>query len=82
MLLKPSLPSLSKKKTILKPGLYHRDVIIKLLVFSVAMIGGPIGMYFLTVNTVFSGKWIPILFSSRHIFLSGAWDHFLTLPFF
>ncbi|CAI7630816.1 hypothetical protein N7527_004439 [Penicillium freii] len=32
------------------------DVIYKLLGFTAAMIAGPIGMYFLTVNTVFSGS--------------------------
>ncbi|KAL8671994.1 MAG: hypothetical protein Q9168_003530 [Polycauliona sp. 1 TL-2023] len=31
-------------------------VIIKLLGFTAAMIGGPIGMYFLTVNTIFRGS--------------------------
>ncbi|KAJ5801286.1 uncharacterized protein N7518_003354 [Penicillium psychrosexuale] len=32
------------------------DVIYKLLGFTAAMIIGPIGMYFLTVNTIFSGS--------------------------
>ncbi|CAG8936138.1 unnamed protein product [Penicillium salamii] len=33
-----------------------RDVIYKLLGFTAAMVAGPIGMYFLTVNTIFSGS--------------------------
>ncbi|CAG8021779.1 unnamed protein product [Penicillium olsonii] len=32
------------------------DVIYKLLGFTAAMVAGPIGMYFLTVNTIFSGS--------------------------
>ncbi|KAJ5864452.1 uncharacterized protein N7529_006368 [Penicillium soppii] len=32
------------------------DVIYKLLGFTVAMVAAPIGMYFLTVNTIFSGS--------------------------
>ncbi|KAF9245477.1 hypothetical protein DTO006G1_2232 [Penicillium roqueforti] len=32
------------------------DVIYKLLGFTAAMIVGPIGMYFLTVNSIFSGS--------------------------
>ena len=35
-------------------GIY-RSVIIKLLGFTAAMIGGPIGVYFLTINTIFRG---------------------------
>lgn len=35
---------------------HPRDVIVKLLAFTFAMIVVPIGSYFLTVNTVFSGK--------------------------
>ncbi|KAL8999710.1 MAG: hypothetical protein Q9169_001527 [Polycauliona sp. 2 TL-2023] len=31
-------------------------VIIKLLGFTAAMVGGPIGIYFLTVNTIFRGN--------------------------
>ncbi|KAI4096622.1 MAG: hypothetical protein LQ339_006918 [Xanthoria mediterranea] len=31
-------------------------VIMKLLGFTAAMVGGPIGMYFLTLNTVFRGN--------------------------
>ncbi|KAI9832626.1 MAG: vacuolar ATPase assembly integral membrane protein vma21 [Thelocarpon superellum] len=31
-------------------------VIIKLLGFTLAMVGGPIGTYFVTVNTVFKGN--------------------------
>jgi hypothetical protein len=30
-------------------------VIFKLLAFTAAMVVGPIGMYFLTVNTIFGG---------------------------
>lgn len=33
-----------------------RDVIYKLLGFTAAMVVGPIGMYFLTVNSIFGGK--------------------------
>ncbi len=33
-----------------------RAVIMKLLGFTAAMVGGPIGMYFLTLNTVFRGQ--------------------------
>ena len=33
----------------------YRDVIVKLLGFTVAMIVAPIGMYFLTVDTIFKG---------------------------
>ncbi|KAK5790464.1 hypothetical protein VI817_007751 [Penicillium citrinum] len=32
------------------------DVIFKLLAFTAAMVVGPIGMYFLTVNTIFGGN--------------------------
>lgn len=32
------------------------DVIYKLLAFTAAMVFGPIGMYFLTVNSIFGGK--------------------------
>ncbi|KAJ6157719.1 hypothetical protein N7470_005311 [Penicillium chermesinum] len=32
------------------------DVIYKLLFFTAAMVFGPIGMYFLTVNAIFSGN--------------------------
>ncbi|KAJ5965438.1 Vacuolar ATPase assembly integral membrane protein vma21 [Penicillium waksmanii] len=32
------------------------DVIFKLLAFTAAMVFGPIGMYFLTVNTIFGGN--------------------------
>ncbi|KAH0562281.1 vacuolar ATPase assembly integral membrane protein vma21 [Trichoglossum hirsutum] len=32
------------------------SVIIKLLAFTLAMIGGPIGTYFLTLHTVFKGN--------------------------
>jgi hypothetical protein len=31
------------------------EVIVKLLAFTFAMIVGPIGSYFLTVNTIFNG---------------------------
>lgn len=34
----------------------HRDVIYKLLGFTAAMAFLPIGMYFLTVKTIFAGK--------------------------
>lgn len=33
----------------------HRNVIVKLLAFTLAMVVGPIGTYFLTLNTVFKG---------------------------
>ncbi|TGJ79389.1 hypothetical protein E0Z10_g9379 [Xylaria hypoxylon] len=33
------------------------DVIIKLLAFTLAMVVVPIGSYFLTINTIFRGKW-------------------------
>lgn len=33
-----------------------RDVIYKLLAFTAAMVIGPIGMYFLTVESIFKGK--------------------------
>ena len=36
-------------------GLMHSPVIYKLLGFTAAMVGGPIGTYFLTLNSVFSG---------------------------
>ena len=35
-----------------------RSVIFKLLTFTAAMIGGPIGTYFLTLNTIYKG-WHP-----------------------
>lgn len=35
------------------------DVIFKLLAFTAAMVVGPIGMYFLTVNTIFGGMYQP-----------------------
>jgi hypothetical protein len=38
-------------------ALIPRDVIYKLLGFTAAMIAGPIGMYFLTVNTIFNGRY-------------------------
>lgn len=34
----------------------YSDVIYKLLGFTAAMAAGPIGMYFLTVNSIFSGR--------------------------
>ncbi|EKV16552.1 Vacuolar ATPase assembly integral membrane protein VMA21 [Penicillium digitatum PHI26] len=34
------------------------DVIYKLLGFTAAMIAGPIGMYFLTVNSIFRGEYL------------------------
>ena len=37
-----------------------RAVIYKLLFFTVAMVGGPIGMYFLTLNTIFRGMFAII----------------------
>ncbi len=33
----------------------HRHVILKLLAFTLAMVVGPIGTYFLTLNIVFKG---------------------------
>lgn len=36
-----------------------RDVIVKLLAFTLAMIALPIGSYFLTLNTIFNGEVIP-----------------------
>ncbi|KAL8882355.1 MAG: hypothetical protein Q9198_000631 [Flavoplaca austrocitrina] len=47
-------PSASEKSNITPavPG----AVILKLLGFTAAMFGGPIGVYFLTVNTVFRGN--------------------------
>lgn len=36
-----------------------REVIVKLLAFTFAMIVGPIGSYFLTVNTLFKGRSFP-----------------------
>lgn len=35
----------------------NRDVIYKLLGFTLAMVAAPISMYFLTVNTIFRGEW-------------------------
>ena len=35
-----------------------RTVIIKLLGFTLAMIAGPIGVYFLSLNTVFGGRFV------------------------
>lgn len=40
----------------------NRDVILKLLAFTLAMIVVPIGSYFATVNTVFKGKQAAVLF--------------------
>ncbi|KHN98494.1 Vacuolar ATPase assembly integral membrane protein VMA21-like domain protein [Metarhizium album ARSEF 1941] len=38
------------------PPLINRDVIVKLLGFTFAMIVAPIGSYFLTVHTIFKGQ--------------------------
>lgn len=38
-------------------SIYLRAVIVKLLGFTAAMIGGPIGVYFVTLNTVFRGPY-------------------------
>ena len=35
--------------------IFYRNVIVKLLAFTLAMVIGPIGTYFLTLNTVFKG---------------------------
>ena len=43
------------------PDPNNRDVILKLLAFTLAMIAVPIGSYFVTVNTVFKGEQ-PFLF--------------------
>jgi len=34
----------------------HRHVIVKLLAFTLAMVVGPIGTYFLTLNTLYKGR--------------------------
>lgn len=34
----------------------YRDVILKLLGFTAAMVIAPIGMYFLTVDSIFKGE--------------------------
>ncbi|KAL8643703.1 MAG: hypothetical protein Q9226_008175 [Calogaya cf. arnoldii] len=47
-------PSASEKSSI-APAV-PAPVIIKLLGFTAAMVGGPIGVYFLTVNTIFRGN--------------------------
>jgi len=39
---------------------HYRHVIYKLLGFTLAMIVGPIGSYFLTVNTIFGGGFSTI----------------------
>lgn len=43
------------------PNRFSRDVIVKLLGFTFAMIVIPIGSYFLTVNTIFQGMEMKIL---------------------
>ncbi|KAI4283038.1 MAG: hypothetical protein L6R38_002481 [Xanthoria sp. 2 TBL-2021] len=47
-------PSASEKSSI-TPAV-PAAVIIKLLGFTAAMVGGPIGVYFLTLNTIFRGN--------------------------
>lgn len=43
----------------LTPTIQSRDVIFKLLAFTVAMILAPLGTYFGTVHTLFSGTYAP-----------------------
>ncbi|KAL8722912.1 MAG: hypothetical protein Q9225_000682 [Loekoesia sp. 1 TL-2023] len=50
----PSNPGASEKSDITPP--VPAAVILKLLGFTAAMLGGPIGVYFLTLNTVFHGS--------------------------
>ncbi|KAL9105106.1 MAG: hypothetical protein Q9163_000024 [Psora crenata] len=45
----------SSEKSSIAPAV-PTSVIIKLLGFTIAMVIGPIGTYFLTLNTVFQGK--------------------------
>lgn len=46
----------------------HRNVIVKLLAFTLAMVVGPIGTYFLTLNTVFKGMLARL--EGKHV----TWD--------
>lgn len=46
----------------------NRDVILKLLAFTFAMIVVPIGSYFVTVNRVFNGKLSTYLPTHRTLF--------------
>ena len=55
----PVVPAYEPKPSIiliLWSNILHSDVIYKLLGFTAAMVVGPIGMYFLTVNSIFGGK--------------------------
>ncbi|KAJ5111349.1 Vacuolar ATPase assembly integral membrane protein vma21 [Penicillium argentinense] len=49
---KPPLEKTDSDVTPAVPG----DVIFKLLAFTAAMVVGPIGIYFLTVNSIFGGN--------------------------
>lgn len=52
-----------------------RAVIIKLLGFTAAMIGGPIGVYFLTVHTIFRGPYLTLAryYGSDSVAGSSTW---------
>ncbi|KAJ5357954.1 hypothetical protein N7541_005112 [Penicillium brevicompactum] len=52
---KPAPKPAPKGKSDVTPAV-PADVIYKLLGFTAAMVAGPIGMYFLTLNTTFSGS--------------------------
>ena len=43
----------------------YRHVIYKLLGFTLAMVVGPIGTYFLTVDTVFGGMFFSLIYMQR-----------------
>ena len=51
-----------------------RDVIIKLLAFTLAMIVIPIGSYFVTINTIFGGEYYNLSYCNSHTYLHSSFE--------